>query len=175
MVPSEPIWIRNILKYLTRTGFTLIDSQCMVWLLLMAKSNPFVQKEELTEQNALNAKLVNSAFQLLSKVKVALKNRVHHILSRNPNSESVLFVYSLLKKHYPPSQSAPTILVFKRWVGLWPWKKSGPTYGPEKSRVQKIGSLLKKREKPRLPLLFLNNNDPDFLHLAFCTHKLDLF
>ena len=90
MVLSEPIWIRNIPKYLARTGFTLIHSQCMVWLLLMAKSNLFVQKEELTEQNALNAKLVNSAFQLPSKVKLALKNRVHHILSRNPNFASVL-------------------------------------------------------------------------------------
>ena len=25
-----------------------------------------------------------------------------------------------------PSQSVPTILVLKTWVGLWPWHKSGP-------------------------------------------------
>ena len=37
---------------------------------------------------------------------------------------------------YLPSQSAPTILVLKTWVGLWPWKKSGQKYGPEKSWLQ---------------------------------------
>ena len=38
--------------------------------------------------------------------------------------------------HTSPSQSAPTILVLRTWVGLWPWKKSGPKYGPEKSKVK---------------------------------------
>ena len=36
-----------------------------------------------------------------------------------------------------PSQSAPTILVLESWVGLWPWKKSGPYFKKqvEKNRV----------------------------------------
>ena len=33
---------------------------------------------------------------------------------------------------YGPSQSAPTIFVLKRWVVLWPWKKSG--YSDEEGR-----------------------------------------
>ena len=37
-----------------------------------------------------------------------------------------------------PSQSAPTILVLKTWIGLWPWKKSGPKYGPEKITVNVV-------------------------------------
>ena len=46
-------------------------------------------------------------------------------------------------------------------------KKSGPKYGPEKSRVQKMGSLLFKKEETAWPLLFLNNNDPVFCTLRF--------
>jgi hypothetical protein len=47
-------------------------------------------------------------------------------------------------------------------------KKSGPTYGPEKRREQKKQDhCYSKREKTRLPLFFLNNNDPVVLHPAF--------
>ena len=37
-----------------------------------------------------------------------------------------------------------------------------------KSRVQKQGHCYSKKEEARLPLLFLNNNDPVFWHPAFC-------
>ena len=54
-----------------------------------------------------------------------------------------------------PSQSAPTILVLKTWVGLWPWIKSGPKHGPVKSKVKKTGSLLfKKRRGQTASFLF---------------------
>ena len=46
-----------------------------------------------------------------------------------------------------PSQSSPTILVLKTWVGLDPEKKSGPKYGPEKSKVKKTLSLLFKKRR----------------------------
>ena len=46
-----------------------------------------------------------------------------------------------------PSQSVPTILVLKTWVGLWPSKKSCPKYGPEKSKVKKTGSLWFKNRR----------------------------
>ena len=75
-----------------------------------------------------------------------------------------------------PNQSASTILVLKTWVGLWPWKKSGPKYGPEKIRLQKTGSLLFKKRRSSCPLLFLNNNDPvNFLHPAFCNPYFEPF
>ena len=61
-----------------------------------------------------------------------------------------------------PSQSVPTILVLKTWIGLWPWKKIRSKIWDAKSRVQK--TLLFKKRKGQLPLLCLNNNDP-----AFCT------
>ena len=61
-----------------------------------------------------------------------------------------------------PSQSALTILVLKTWVGLWPWKKSCPKYGPEKSRVQKNRVIVIQKENR------LCNNDPGFLHTAVC-------
>ena len=48
-----------------------------------------------------------------------------------------------------PSQFAPTVLALKTWVGLWPWKKSGPKYGPEKKGFKKTGSLLFKKRKGR--------------------------
>ena len=67
--------------------------------------------------------------------------------------------------HTSPSQSAPTILVLKTWVGLWPWKKSGPKYGPEKSRLQKTGSLLFKKRRGSLSLFFA----PCFLQPIFWT------
>ena len=38
-----------------------------------------------------------------------------------------------------------------------------------KSKVQKTGLLLSKTEEAALPLLFLNNEDPEcFLHPDFC-------
>ena len=45
-----------------------------------------------------------------------------------------------------PSQSAPTILVLKTWVGLWPCKKRSKIW-VAKSRVQKTGSLLFKNRR----------------------------
>ena len=72
---------------------------------------------------------------------------------------------SLSLKLYLPSQSSPTILVSKMWVGLWPWKKSGLKYGMQKAGCKKQGHS--KREQARLSLLFLNNNDPVFCTLFF--------
>ena len=69
-----------------------------------------------------------------------------------------------------PSQSARTIIIIlKTWVGLWPWKK-GPKYGLQEARTarcKKQGHFYPKREEFRLPLLFLNNNDPVFYTLLF--------
>ena len=47
---------------------------------------------------------------------------------------------------YSPSQSAPTFLVLKTRVGLWPWKKSG-TLLFEQSRVQKTKVIVFQKEK----------------------------
>ena len=49
-----------------------------------------------------------------------------------------------------------------------------------KSRVQRQGCIKQghcysKREEARLPLLFLNSNDPVFCTLHFATHILDSF
>ena len=46
-------------------------------------------------------------------------------------------------------------------------------YGPEKSREQKTGSLLFKKRRMQLPLLFLNNNDLVFCTLLFAPLILD--
>ena len=56
------------------------------------------------------------------------------------------------KQTHSPSQSAPTILVLKTRVGLWPWKKLG-TLLFEKSRVQKTKVIVIQKEK-RQPGLF---------------------
>ena len=69
-----------------------------------------------------------------------------------------------------PSQSVPTILVLKNRVGLWTWKKPGPKYGVQKAGCKKQGQCYSKREKARLSLLFLNNNDPAFCTLLFATY-----
>ena len=49
------------------------------------------------------------------------------------NSLKNLFTFADMAHRSCPkwstSQSAPTILVLKTWVGLWPWKKSVPKYG----------------------------------------------
>ena len=59
------------------------------------------------------------------------------------------------------SQSAPTILVLKTWVDLWPCKKKDPKYGLQKAGCKKKqGHCYSKREKAALRLLFLNKNDP---------------
>ena len=63
-----------------------------------------------------------------------------------------------------PSQFAPIILVLKIWVGLWPWKKPGPKYGPEKSRLQKTGSLF----------FFWITMTQFFVPWFFQVHNLDL-
>ena len=42
-----------------------------------------------------------------------------------------------------------------------------------KSRVQKQGHCYSKKEEARLPLLFLNNNDPVFAPCLFEPHILD--
>ena len=52
---------------------------------------------------------------------------------------------------FTPSQSAPTVLVLKTWVVLWPWKKMGSKY----------------EEAAWHLLFFLNNNDPVFCTLFF--------
>ena len=69
-----------------------------------------------------------------------------------------------------PSQSVPTILVLKNRVGLWTWKKPGPKYGVQKAGCKKQGQCYSKREKARLSLLFLNNNEPVFCTLLFATY-----
>ena len=46
-----------------------------------------------------------------------------------------------------PSQSAPTILALKNWVGGGPEKKTGSKIWGAKSRVQKTGSLLIKNRR----------------------------
>ena len=53
-----------------------------------------------------------------------------------------------------PSQSAPTILVYQfDLIFFRVWKKSGPKYGSEKSRVQKSRVIVIQKEK-RQPGLF---------------------
>ena len=55
------------------------------------------------------------------------------------------------------SQSAPTILVLKTWVGLRPWKNIG----------SKIWGANRMMQKSRAGCFFsvLNNNDPVFLYV----------
>ena len=45
--------------------------------------------------------------------------------------------------------------------------------GFKKQGAKKQGHCYSKREKARLPLLFLNNNDPVFRNLLFAPHILD--
>ena len=45
-----------------------------------------------------------------------------------------------------PSQSAPTILVLKTWVGLWSWKKRSEIW-VAKSKVQKNRVIVIQKEK----------------------------
>ena len=59
------------------------------------------------------------------------------------------------------------ILVLKTWVGLRPWKKWGAKYRVQKAGCKKQGHSYPKREEVRLPLLFLNKNDPVFFTLLF--------
>ena len=40
--------------------------------------------------------------------------------------------------------------------------------GCKKQRAKNLGYSYSKREEAAWPLLFLNNNDPAFLHPAFC-------
>ena len=68
------------------------------------------------------------------------------------------------------SQSAPTIFVLKTWVCSWPWKKSGPNIGLQKSGWKKAGSFEKSRCS--LAFFFLNNNNPVFCTLLFATHTI---
>ena len=49
-------------------------------------------------------------------------------------------------------------------------KKPGPKYGVQKAGCKKQGQCYSKREKARLSLLFLNNNDPAFCTLLFATY-----
>ena len=79
------------------------------------------------------------------------------------------------KHTYLPSQSAPTILVLKTWVGLWPWKKRSKVW-VAKSRVQKNRVIVIQKEKmPGCLFSFLNKNDPVFCTLHLAIHILDLF
>jgi hypothetical protein len=53
--------------------------------------------------------------------------------------------------------------------------KKGPIYGLQKSECKKPGSLLFKKRRGWLLLLFLYNNYPILSTLLFATHMLDLF
>ena len=60
---------------------------------------------------------------------------------------------------HSPSQSAPTILVLKTWVGLWPWKKLVQNMGSKNQGAKNRVIVIQKEKRPllfRLPLLFLN-------------------
>ena len=48
-----------------------------------------------------------------------------------------------------------------------------PKYGLQKAEKQ--GHCYSKREEAAWPLLFLNNNDADFLHPAFCKPYFGFF
>ena len=48
--------------------------------------------------------------------------------------------------------------------------KKGPKYGLQKAGCKKHGS-----EEARLPLLFLSNNDPVYLHRTVCNPYFGLF
>ena len=67
----------------------------------------------------------------------------------------------MLSSTHSPSQSAPTILVLKTWVGLWPWKKQGE---------KKQGHCYSKREEAAWSLLLLNKEWPCFF-LAWFLQK----
>ena len=67
-----------------------------------------------------------------------------------------------------PSQSAPTILVLKTRVGLWPWKKNQAPCILKKQGAKNQGHCYSKKEEAAWSLLFLNNNDPVLLYPAFC-------
>ena len=45
----------------------------------------------------------------------------------------------LAPEAYTPNQSAPTILVLKAWVGLWPWKNQIQNMDLKKARWQNQG------------------------------------
>ena len=49
-----------------------------------------------------------------------------------------------------PSQSVPTILVLKTWVGLWPCKKKVQNMGCKKQGAKTQGHCYSKREETRL-------------------------
>ena len=85
-----------------------------------------------------------------------------------------------------PSQSAPTILVLKTWVSLWPWKKIRSNIWTWKLQVAKKGRCYRK-EKRQPGLLFIeivwctrtNSSYPRLLRffcwppcLSFTTHVL---
>ena len=71
--------------------------------------------------------------------------------------------------HYSSLSGRPDIS-----LGSGTLKKSGPKYEPEKSREQKTGTLLFKKEEAAWPLLFLNQNDPVFSPCFIQVHVLDL-
>ena len=59
------------------------------------------------------------------------------------------------------------------FIGLWPWKNQVQNMDLKKTGCKKKGHCYSKREEAAWLLLFLNNNDPVFLHPAFATHILD--
>ena len=71
------------------------------------------------------------------------------------------------------SQSAPTILVLKTWVGLWPWKKLGPKYGVKKVGCKKQGHYYSKREEDSCLFSFWITMTFIFCTQLFAPHILD--
>ena len=59
------------------------------------------------------------------------------------------------------------------FLGSATLKKWGPKNGVQKPGCKNQGHCYSKREKARLPPLFLNNNDPAFCTLLFAPHILD--
>ena len=88
----------------------------------------------------------------------------------NERIHRFIVVTSLLLFIQSPSQSAPTILNYQVdliiFKGLELLKNRGPCF-LQKPGCKKQGHCYSKREKTRLPLLFLNNNDLGFLHPPF--------
>ena len=68
--------------------------------------------------------------------------------------------------HYSCFENMGWFLTLKKRSKKWVAKKQG---------AKKVGYFYSKREKAAWPLLFLNNNDPGFLHPIFATHILDYF
>ena len=76
-------------------------------------------------------------------IKMYIHVRGHSITTWN----KFYTIVDILCNTYSPSQSAPTILVFKTWVGLWPWKKKVQNMGCKKHGAKKQSHCYTKREE----------------------------